>query len=156
MKRQKITVGSILQIPIKDYYCYAQILGKANYAFFDYKSSTPLTSFEILSNVNILFVISVYDDIITSGLWEKVGKSPIRESLRILPNKYIYHKNEIPEYELYNTETGEITPSSADEVKGLECCAVWDSNHVIDRIKSHYMGKPCIWLGEENSNNEVD
>ena len=41
MKRQRIAIGSILQIPVEDYYCYAQILGKANYAFFDYKSSSP-------------------------------------------------------------------------------------------------------------------
>ena len=39
MKRQRITKGSILQIPVEDYYCYAQILEKANYAFFN----RPLT-----------------------------------------------------------------------------------------------------------------
>lgn len=148
MKPQRITKGSILQIPVETYYCYAQILDKANYAFFDYKSSTPLDNLEILTTKKILFVISVFDRIITSGEWEKVGKLPIREELQVLPNKYIHHKNETPEYELYNTETGVITPSSIEGVKGLEKCAVWDSHHVIDRIRCHYTGNSCLWLSD--------
>ena len=148
MKRQRITIGSILQIPVEDYYCYAQILGKAYYAFFDYKSSKPLSFFDVLINTPVLFIIAVYNDVVTTGVWEKVGKLPIREELKVLPNQFIHHKNENPEYELYNTETGEITPSSKEEVKGLECCAVWDSHHVVDRIRCHYNGEPCIWLND--------
>lgn len=148
MKRQRITIGSILLIPIEDYYCYAQILGKASYAFFDYKSTVPLPSFEELTKASVLFVVSVYNDVITTGIWEKIGTLPIREELETLPNQYIYHKGECPEYELYITETGEIIPSTKEETKGLECCAVWDSHHVVDRIRCYYNGEHCIWLDD--------
>ena len=69
------------------------------------KVQAPLSFFDDLINTPVLFIIAVYNDVVTTGVWEKVGKLPIREDLKILPNQFIYHKNENPEYELYNTET---------------------------------------------------
>ena len=46
--------------------------------------------------------------------------------------KYIYHKFDKSQFELYNTNTGEITPSTKEECRGLERCAVWDKHHVED------------------------
>ena len=116
------------------------------FATFPLMETNPLNTISFA--MVLLFIIAVYNDVVTTGVWEKVGKLPIREDLKILPNQFIHHKNENPEYELYNTETGEITPSSKEEVKGLECCAVWDSHHVVDRIRCHYNGEPCIWLND--------
>ena len=42
-KRQRIIVGSIVEIPIdKEYYVYAQILSHGGYAFFDCRYEKPL------------------------------------------------------------------------------------------------------------------
>lgn len=79
----------------------------------------------------------------------KVGKLPLREELQILPMQYIYHGSSKVQFELYNTNTGEITPSTKEECRGLESCAVWDMHHVEDRLRDHYNGVPCIWLKEE-------
>lgn len=147
-KRQRITVGSILEIPIDGkYYVYAQILPEAQYVFFDYHSPIPLSDFSILESVPILFVIAVYDYVVNKGLWLKVGKLPIRNDLEIMPMKYMYDKFN-NKYDLYNPNTGEVTPSTKDAVRGLERAAVWGENHVEDRIRDYYNGVPCIWLRE--------
>ena len=88
----------------------------------------------------------VYNDVITKGHWLKVGKLDVREDLKVQPNKFIHHKGEIPEFKLYNPNTGEITNGSREQVIGLECAAVWEANHVEDRIRDHYLGVPCIWM----------
>ena len=50
MKKQRLTKGGILEIPINngEYYVYAQILKYKQIAFFDYQCRLRLTNFEIL------------------------------------------------------------------------------------------------------------
>ncbi|KFC20080.1 Imm26 family immunity protein [Chryseobacterium sp. FH1] len=151
MKRQKITEGSILEINIEGkYYVYAQILVNGlGYAFFDFKSKEKLTDFNLLLNCKVLFILMVYDDIITKSAWLKVGKIPIREDLLIQPMKFIQDVLNPNDFELYNPNTGEITPVTKKEISGLERASVWDKNHVEDRIRDFYNKKPCAWLEED-------
>lgn len=153
MKRQKETIGSIVEINVYGvyglYYCYAQILAHGNLAFFDYRSKGHIETLSILNNCNLLFIICVYKDIITQGYWLKVGKLPIREELQVAPMQYIYHKFDKLQFELYDPNTGEIRPSTKEECRGLERCAVWDKHHVEDRLRDYYNGVPCIWLKED-------
>lgn len=145
-KRQKETIGSILEIPIEDkYFTYAQILPEVC-VFFDYRSVSPLRDFTVLQNAPILFFLCVYKQVITQGDWLKVGKMPIREDCKVVPNFYI-HDDFTQRFSMYITETGEIVPSTKEECLGLEEAAVWDSNHVEDRIRDFYLGIPSIWGG---------
>ena len=147
MKRQRITVGSILEINVHDlYYCYAQILEHGVYAFFDYRTETPLRDFSVLLGCKILFCLGVYNDVITRGHWLKVGKLPIRDDLTPLPMEFIYHEFDKLQWHLYNPNTGEMTSSTKEECRGLERCAAWDAHHVEDRLRDHYDGVPCLWL----------
>ncbi|WP_268849230.1 Imm26 family immunity protein [Flavobacterium aestivum] len=149
-KRQKITVGSILEINIDDkYYAYAQILDKGGYAFFDYKSEKHLIDLSILQEKPILFIVGVYEDVVKKGHWLKVGKLDIRQELEIQPMQFIQDAQHPDRFEFYNPNTGDITPTTKDKVKGLERAAVWDANHVEDRIRSHYEGTTSIWLKED-------
>ena len=148
-KRQKITIGSIIEIPIEGkYYVYAQILPKSLYAFFDYRSQEPIADFSCLNKSPILFIIPVYDYVITKGIWLKVGNMPIRESLEKLSINYYIYDEISNKYSKYNSYTGEIISSTKEDVRGLERAAVWDENHVEDRIRDYYNHLPCIWLKE--------
>lgn len=150
MRRQKITIGSVLEIPINgEYYIYAQILEKSNYAFFDFKFKEQLTDFNILNEKPILFIISIYSHIINKGEWLKVGKIDIREELEVLPMNFIQDVLNPNSFEFYNPNTGEIAPATKKEIIGLERAAVWDKNHVEDRIKDFYNKVPCVWLEED-------
>ncbi|SDG74702.1 Immunity protein 26 [Flavobacterium omnivorum] len=150
MKKQKITQGSILEINIENqYYTYAQILDKGGYVFFDYKSETRLTDFSVLEDKPILFIIGVYNDVITQGHWPIVGKMNIRQNLNSQPMQFIQDALHPDRFEFYNPNTGESTPATKEKVKGLERAAVWEANHVEDRIRDYYNGVPCIWLEDD-------
>jgi len=147
MKRQRETEGAILEINIENqYYVYAQILTKGSFAFFDYRTTEKLTDFQVLNDAKVLFILAVNKYVVTKGMWLKVGKLPIRESLQVLPMKFIQDKLKPENFELYDPNTGEITPTTKDKIIGLERAAVWADNHVEDRIRDHYLGVPCIWL----------
>lgn len=148
MKKQQITEGAVLEINIENqYYVYSQILSKGlGYAFFDFKTKEKLKDLNILQNSQVLFIVMVYSDIITKGVWLKVGKLPIRNDLLVLPMKYIQDNLNPDKFELYNPNTGEINKATREECEGLECAAVWEANHVEDRIRDHYLGVPNIWL----------
>lgn len=146
MKRQRITIGSILELHIdNEYYVYAQILGNASYVFFDYKTPTPLTDFTPLETAPALFIVAVYNDVITRGEWLKVGKMEVRDEFKILPLAYI--KDTIDgSFRLYNPNTGEMWSATKEECRGLEVAAVWDSHHVEERIRDYYNNKVCDFV----------
>lgn len=149
-KKQRITVGSILEIYIeKEYYTYAQILGKAGYAFFDYKTSDKLNDYSILLDKPILFITSVYNDVITQGHWLKVGNLEIRKDLQEQPMQFIQDAMHPDRFEFYDPNTGESRPASKEQIKGLERASVWEANHIEDRIRDYYNGVPCVWLKDD-------
>lgn len=150
MVRQRHTPGSIIEIGIEgQYYVYAQLLEHVSIAVLDYRSNEHLQDMSVLNTANVLFIVGIYGDVVTKGHWLKVGKLPIREELQTLPLEFIYdtigHS-----FKHYNPNTGEITPSTREECRGLECAAVWDSNHVEDRIRDYYAGVPNVWVNSLN------
>lgn len=147
MKRQRYTVGAIVEIPINngEYYCYGQLLDFGHCAIFDYRSDIPITDTSPLIEASILFRLAIYKQVITQGDWIKVGSFPLREEFKFFPDQYIYHEWN-GNFFKYKVESGDIILSSKDECRGLELCAVWDSFHVEDRIKDYYDNVPCAWL----------
>ena len=143
MKRQRRTPGSIVKIDLKNgYYNYAQLL-ENGIAFFDIYTKDPeLEDLSILLEKPVLFIVSVYRDVISTGLWLKVGKLPIREDLKILPMQCIQDALNETQFELYNPNTGEVTKATREECEGLETCAVWEAYHVESRLRDHYNGVP--------------
>lgn len=150
IKKQRITIGAILEINIENnYYVYAQILGNANYAFFDYRTTSQLKDFTVLFDKPVLFIASVYNDIITQGHWLKVGNLELRNDFKVLPMKFIQDALNPDSFELYDPNTGESKPSTKEQIKGLERAAVWEANHIVDRIRDYYNEVPCVWLQED-------
>ncbi len=145
-KRQRVTPGAILEINIEDKYYYAQIIKSKGCAFFDLQSETPLKDYSVLLDTPVLFTVAVYNDVITQGKWLQVGKLDIREDLQSEPYQFIQDSLNPQNFELYNPNTGEIIPSTREACEGLESAAVWEAEHVEDRIKDHYAGKSNVWV----------
>ena len=142
-----MTLGAILEIEInKHKFCYAQILTEADCAFFDYIGKERLRDLSVLETVEILFIVAVYQDVITNGKWIKVGKLPIRDDLKTKPMKFIQDAHDKSKFELYNPNNGKITKATKEECQGLEYAAVWEAKHVEERLEDHYNNKPNIWV----------
>ena len=132
-----------MKINLKNgYYNYAQIV-ENGIAFFDIYTKDPeLEDLSILLEKPVLFILEVYRDVISTGLWLKVGKLPIREDLKTLPMQCIQDALDETQFELYNPNTGEVTKATREECEGLETCAVWEAYHVESRLRDHYNGVP--------------
>lgn len=133
MKRQG-PPGSIVKIDLKNgYYNYAQIV-ENSIAFFDIYTKDPeLEDLSILLEKLVLFILEVYRDVISTRLWLKVGKLPIREDLKILPMQCIQDGLDETQFKLYNPNTGEVTKATREECEGLKTCAVWEAHAVEKR-----------------------
>ncbi|MBV7531176.1 Imm26 family immunity protein [Chitinophaga sp. sic0106] len=142
MAKQRITAGAVLKIQLPcGKIAYGRILGKANYAFYNYFTDIEETNIDVICNAPILFILAVYNDIITSGRWIKIGKKELEPFFDVLPMKFIY--DDLGErYKLYNPITGEISPASLEDCLTLETAAVWDAHHVEGRLCDYINGVP--------------
>lgn len=136
-----------MNIDLKNgYYNYAQIV-ENSIVFFDIYTKDPeLEDLSILLEKLVLFILEVYRDVISTRLWLKVGKLPIREDPKILPMQCIQDGLDETQFELYNPNTGEVTQATGEECEGLETCAVWEAHAVEERIIDHYNGVPIFWV----------
>lgn len=146
MKKQRRTVGAVVEIPLNDgTHSYGLVLDKASIAIFKIKTKTEYSIADIL-NEDLLFIVAVYDDSITSSRWKRVGKVNVEERFQELPLKFIQDSHNPSIVEIYNPNTGEIRPSTKEECMGLECAAVWAAEHVESRIIDFFNNRENVWV----------
>ncbi len=145
-KRQKRTPGSIVKIDLGDgYHSYARIL-EAGLAFYDIRTKEDITDMKRIIQKPILFITEVYNHAITKGRWPKVGKVPLEDTLKKVPLKFIQDPIKPEEISIYDPNTGNIRPATREECEGLERAAVWEPEHIEDRLRDHYAGVPNKWV----------
>lgn len=146
IKRQRRTIGSVLEIDLGNgFYNYAQI-GIADIMFYNIYSKGKLKDITILQEKEPLFFLSIYDYVITKGEWLKVGKLPIKDEHKVVPYKFMQDALNPNRFDLYNPNTGEITVTTKEQCEGLERSSVWEAEHVKSRIIDHFEGRPNIWV----------
>lgn len=80
-------------------------------------------------NSPFAFVVGLYDDILKSGVW---SDEPFTFSEDEWPPSMCIKDPISGDYFVYHK--GEIRASTKKECEGFETAAVWDVDHVIDRI----------------------
>ena len=149
MKRQKITIGSVIRLSLPcEKFGYGRILKNANYAFYDIVTASEIEDISKIISNPILFIVSVYNDAITSGRWVKIGKAPLEGTLEQLPMKFIQDALNPSIFELYDSNTGETKKAKMSDCVGLERAAVWEAINVEERICDHYLGRKNNWVEE--------
>jgi hypothetical protein len=146
MTGQKRMVGSILQIDLKDgSHSYAIVLQKASIAVFNIKAKENVAISDILDR-EILFIVAVYNNAITSGRWRKIGKAFVDDRFKTLPLKFIQDSINPEIFEIYDPNTGQTRGATKDQCKNLECAAVWEAVHIESRIIDYFSGQENVWL----------
>ncbi len=144
-KHQKRTVGDVVRIDLGDgFHTYARVLEKALFAFYDdhVRKALPI---ERIITLPILFQIPVMRHAITNMRWVIVGNTTLDKSLLNPPlflMQDILRKGRVRIYE----QGGTIRPATKRECIGLERAAVWEPNHVEDRLCDHYAGRKNKWV----------
>jgi Domain of unknown function (DUF4259) len=137
--------GVLLRVDLDDrWHSYARMLARSpNFAFYDCRVSTPPV--DVLSIVSrpVLFVLAV-NERASSGHWLKIGQVPLEMAPVPIPNRFMQDIGtdacQIVD-EAFNTRSA--TP---EECVGLERVAVWDPEHVEERLRDHYAGRPNAHL----------
>jgi len=144
-KRQRRIVGSIVRIALDEKnHTYGRVLPAPLFAFYDLLTAVDLPTEQVLA-AKILFQISVMNSAVTSGRWAVIGKKPLENVFSNPPPHFkqdIFHKDRF--WLVYND--GREVVASKHDCAGLERSAVWDAEHVEDRLRDHYDGIPNKWF----------
>ena len=142
--RQQRKVGDVYQINLGDRtHCYAMALGEATFAFFDLRTTRRVDVSHICQSP-ILFKVAVMRHAVTRGRWKRVGHKSLSDAEARPPAQFIRDRLASGRYKIY--EDGEIRNATRKECEGLEAAAVWDPEHVEDRLRDHYAGRPNKWV----------
>jgi len=136
IKRQRPKLGAILAIPLpNNTYAFGRLFKEYTLAIYKERKNIM---YEIPKESDYDFFVTVYRSVICDGEWPVVGNIPFEnEDDAWKPPNYM---KDIFTGKFSIYEHGIISPSKEDDCKGLEICAVWEREHVIDRL----MGKN-VW-----------
>ena len=130
----KTKIGDIFEIKLKEgSVAFAQALAEPEYAFFEV---SPLET-----DSNALFRIWVHKSAIRE--WNKIGNKKLSPELEAEVPRF---KQDPINGKLSIYKGGTETPATIEEIVSLECAAVWEGNHISDRLSDHFKGKENKWL----------
>lgn len=150
-KKARWMPGQFVRIDLGDgSYTLARVLTFPLVAFHGQRYPSAIApDIDEVGRTPVIFTLLVMRHAITSGRWPVIGRRPLSPDLLAPPPFFkqdlisgklsIYQ--EVPELApLYER------PATLLEVQGLECCAVWEPEHVEDRLRDHFAGRPCVWV----------
>ena len=149
-KRVRRTPGQFVEVELGDgNKTYGRVLSEPLFAFYDLRAATAESSPELprLAALPVIFRIWVMNHAVTRGRWQVLGSLPLPRDLEASPNFFkqdttngrlsIYNDDLAPNYE---------RPATRGECEGLERAAVWEPEHVEERLRDHFEGRPNRWL----------
>lgn len=142
-KKIKRKLGDIVRIKLEDgSISFGRVLEEPLMAFYDLKANNTIEVDDVLSKP-ILFKIWVMNSAIESGRWEVIGNSPLENQLTA-PQRFFKQSPLNKKFSIYFN--GDETPASLEDCEVLERAAVWDPEHVEDRLRDYYDGVPNQWV----------
>ncbi len=146
-KSVRFTAGDIFQISLCDgSFAYGQILEPEVFVFFDFNPKQPQELADIPNEIEA-FCIWVTDYAVKFGQWSVLGNAPIANKFQ---RGFNFFKQDIISGEL-SVQTSlpngifKERPSTPSECMNLERAAVWDPEHVEDRLIDYFNNRPNKW-----------
>jgi hypothetical protein len=146
-RRQKWTAGAVVVIPLGEGRVgFGQMLDEPEYAFFDTRSSAgSLPALDQLVAQPVLVRLWVMRSAHSKGRWLKIGQAPIAAPLARKVLRFKQDPLEPSSIVLtYDGVSGK--PVDAKACREIERAAVWDPQHVEDRLRDHFAGRVNKWV----------
>jgi hypothetical protein len=138
-KKQQRTIGSIIKIDLGNgFHSYGRILPDCAFAFYDYKTKENISDLQRIVFSPVLFIASVYNDAITKGVWIKIGKLPLEQSLLASPPEFIQDPIHPDKFKIKNYQLNTQTPATFEECIGMERACVWEPHAIINRLNDYF------------------
>ena len=145
-KRVRRREGDVVQIPLGNReWGFGRVLEDPLIAVYDLRSTDSLPLEEIQS-APVLFKIWVMNHAIKEGRWEVIGNAPLEPDLE---EEVRFHKVDsiTGALTIYWGDNNEV-PASPEDCEGLERAAVWEPEHVEERINDHFAGRENQWVSK--------
>jgi hypothetical protein len=144
MRKQKWVPCSVVRINLGGgSYGYGQLLQDPLVVFFDAFDEGTSTAAEVAQS-RPLFAIHVMKYSVTDGDWTIIGRHDVPKQIDQNP---FFFMEDIFDGTLYITRDGVAkTLASKEDVKCLESLAVWEPEHVRDRLNDYRHGRPNEWV----------
>ena len=145
--------GRVVRIDLGDGRCaYGRRLSGPNVEFYDLVGK-PGEAVDLLEVVvsPVAFTIWVMEYAFRRrGGWELLDVVPLTERERAAVDRRAKQDPISKALSIYESDraAGTFTevPATAQECAGLEVAAVWDPEHVEDRLRDHFDGRPNVWV----------
>lgn len=148
MKRLNWHPGNIVEIRLSDNsYAYGIVIKFPLIGFFSYNSMDQIKDVNQLVYNTILFKVWVMKYAISKKYWKVIGHMELNEEIGRIPSFY-KHDPVSGRYSIYKYENGidKSYPCDVSEARLLECAAVWDPEHVQDRLLDTFNNRTCKWV----------
>jgi hypothetical protein len=138
-------VGDVVAIPLgSGRFGFGWVLEEPLIAFFDSEGSGSHLDVEQIARRPIAFRIWVMNHAVTSGRWPVMGHVDVNPESHEPP---CFFKQDPLSGRLTITRDGSTeTAASPEQCTGLERAAVWEPDHVEDRLRDHFAGVPNRWV----------
>jgi hypothetical protein len=131
MARKRVRVGDVFQIPLPDgRYAYGRVYQDASVGI--YRSITKQPLQPPIGSRDFLFTVGLYSDILEKGHWKIIGDDAFGSDESSWPPPNFVRDVISGQYQIYHK--GVFRPAEPEEIEGLEEAAVYDSEHIVDRI----------------------
>jgi len=138
--------GDIVRIGLGDgRHTYGQLLTDPYVAVYDCPTTGEDPDTAEVVGKPILFIVSVYDQAIGRRGWPVVGQAPPGSPDIAVPDQFMQDVANPANLRIIDVN-GNVRPATYDECAGLERCAVWEAEHVAERIRDQYAGRPNVYL----------
>lgn len=137
------TPGDVVSIPIANGdLAFAHVLAPPLFAFYDYKSAHLPSDVANITQNAVLFKLWVTKYARLDGAWKKVFHHEPSPTVALVPK--FFRQDSISDriYE-YNDRLDNATPMTYEQALDLERAAVWEPDHVVERLDAYFAGEAC-------------
>ena len=152
MASQRITLGALVEIDLgNECRAYGRVISKSELAFYHVKAcSKGNMGLQEIYDSPVAFIIPVMNSAIKSGRWKIIDKRALEANF--LTARFYFMKDlQTNEYSIYRNDDGSTRPASEAECAGLERAAVWEPEHVEDRLRDLFDNRVNKWVEQLKS-----
>ncbi|MFF5981431.1 hypothetical protein ACFY78_21530 [Streptomyces olindensis] len=142
----RFSPGGVLRVPAGGARsAYALMLGVRPYVAFFADEQIELVGFPGVPEMNPLFVIAVHNKAYSRGRWGPILHRINTDALPDVPS--FFRQNVLNFQDCGITDAfGQVRQATPEECIGLERSAVWEAEHVEQRISDLYSGRPNLFV----------
>jgi len=136
--------GTFVRIPLAGgLYGYGRLRQFPHVSFYDFHTSEPISDLDQIASKPILFTLAAHKSVLDT--WEIIGQRPLEEGIARPFERFMQDLTNYSNCKIMD-EAGHARVATPEECIGLERVAVWESNHIEDRLLDTFLGRANKWV----------